>query len=216
MTEFLDAVTGGDVNRVHQLLDQAPGLVSARSESGVSAVLLAVYYGKPDVARTLVSRGARLDVFDASALGDLERVQSLVEADPGLANAYAPDGFQPLGLASFFGHKRVVKFLLAQGAEVNSPSRNAQRVMPLHSAVANRHLDIARLLVEHGADVNARQAQDFTPLHAAADNGQLDMVALLLAHGADPAARMALGKTPADFARERGHTAVAEALEAAA
>lgn len=70
-------------------------------------------------------------------------------------------------------------------------------------------------MVEHSADVNARQAQDFTPLHAAADNGQLDMVALLLAHGADPGARMAPGKTPADFARERGHTAVAEALEVA-
>jgi len=58
---------------------------------------------------------------------------------------------------------------------VNSPSRNAQRVMPLHSAAAGRHLTIMQALLAHGADPNARQADDFTPLHAAAQNGQIEM-----------------------------------------
>ena len=95
-----------------------------------------MYYGQPAVGNLLVARGATLDVFSAAAAGQLEKVQELVAAEPDLANAYAEDGFQPLGLAAFFGHADVVRFLLAHGSQVNSPSRNDQHVMPLHSAVA--------------------------------------------------------------------------------
>src|SRR5512135_3096541 len=143
---------------VAQRLEVEPALVNARDENGLSAVLTAAYYQEPDIARLLVQRGAELNVFEACAVGELPRVQALVKQQPDLINAYAPDGFQPLGLAAFFGHTDMVEFLLSQGAAVNSPSRNAMRVMPLHSAIANRRSAIVRLLLDHGADVNAAQA----------------------------------------------------------
>ena len=93
---------------------------------------------------------------------------------------------------------------------------NGMAVMPLHSAAAARSAPIARLLLEGGAPVNARQGQDeggFTSLMEAALNGQLDMVELLMRHGADPFMKDHDGKTAADHARAGGHTALPARLE---
>src|SRR6185503_20618238 len=98
-------------------------------------------------------KSAALNIFEAAASGRRDRVAALVDAQPAIVNAYADDGFQPLGLAAFFGHTGVVEFLLGRGAAVNSPSNNAQNVMPLHSAAAGRHLAIVNLLLDRGADV---------------------------------------------------------------
>jgi uncharacterized protein len=210
---FLEAVKAGEMEVVAELLDEDPDLLNARDPDGVSAVLLAIYYNQPKVTELLVERGAPLDIFEAAATGQLERVRVLVEAQPGEVNAYAPDGFQPLGLAAFFGHPDVAFFLLERGAEVDSPSHNPQKVRPLHSAVAAGQVEIARALVERGADVNAVQQGGFTPLHGAVQNGQVEMVQLLLDHGADSSARAADGRNALDFARDGGHDQVIEMLE---
>ncbi len=207
---FFDSIKKGDHLAVEALLAQNPELVTAVDSSGTSAVLTSIYYGQPSITQLLIRHGAPLNLFEASAAGQIEVVQEILDASPEQVNAWAPDGFQPLGLACFFGHTPLVELLLARGAEVNSPSRNALRVQPLNSAVAAQNLDIARLLLEHGADANARQGEDFTPLHAAAQNGQIEMIHLLLEHGADPAVRSANGKTPYDLAIEAGHMDAAE------
>ena len=213
---FLDAVTQGDRPTIEEMLSSQPELVHSRSANGVSAILLAVYYGMPDMAHFLIAHGANPDIFEASATGLTKRVQDLLEADPSLVNAVAADGYQPLGLASFFGHSEAARYLVEHGAQVNSASRNGQRVMPLHSAAAGQHLEIARLLLENGADPNAVQADDFTPLHAAADNGQVEMVKLLLSCGADPGLKMRGGQTAYDLASAKGHTEAASLLKASA
>lgn len=210
---LIKAIQGGDHARVEKLLELEPALVGSVDENGLSAVLVALYNNHPEIASILVERGARLDIFAACAAGNLERVCQLVDAQPGLANAVAKDGFQPLGLATFFGHLDVARFLLQRGAEVNSPSDNGLHVMPLHSAAANCHLEIARLLLEEGAMVNARQADDFTPLHAAAQNGQLEMVKLLLDYGADVRAASGSGQTALDFAQQSKNEDVIHLIE---
>lgn len=209
---MIEALQRGDRKLVRELLNEDPDLAGARTNGGVSVVLLAVYYGEPELAQLMVQLGAPISIFEAAALGDPERARELLEADPELAEAVAPDGFTPLGLASFFGHPEVVALLLECGANPNHASHNAQEVAPLHSAAAGRHLEIARMLLDRGADVHAVQAGDFTPLHSAAQNGQLELVELLLIHGADPQALSAGGQTPLDLAREKGHTAVVERL----
>ena len=212
--DFLAAIRAGDSAEVTRLLDIEPALVYARDEQGLSAVLTAAYYQEPGIARLLVQRGAELSVFEACAAGELSRVQALVEQQPELINAYAPDGFQPLGLAAFFGQTEIVEFLLSQGAEVNSPSRNALRVMPLHSATANKRTEIARLLLDQGANVDATQADNFTPLHEAAQNGLLNVRQWLLERGASVNPRLSSsGKTPLALAIEHQHAAVAKLLK---
>lgn len=153
----------------------------------MSDILQAIYRGDTGEAERLAA-GKELDVFEASALGRVERVRELLEADPSVANAWADDGFQPLGLASFFGHADVARLLVQHGAEVNSASRNQMKVMPLHSAAAAQDADvryeIAQLLLEAGADPNARQQDEYTPLMAADQHGDMRLRELLVAHGA--------------------------------
>lgn len=212
--KFFQAIADGDAAMVASLLATHPELLRERSAQGASPVLTAAYNGQPEIAALLAQQSAETDVFEAAATGDAARLEALLGEDGALANAVAPDGFGPLGLASFFGHSDAATALLARGAAVNAASQNGQRVMPLHSAVAGGHYAIAKALVEHGADVNVAQADDFTPLHGAAQNGQAEMVRLLLDHGANPGARTSEGHTPRDKALEAGHTEVAALLEA--
>jgi uncharacterized protein len=211
--EFVEAIKEGDFHRVQQMIEQDPSLTDAKSSSGVSAILLALYYGSPAIAELLIAQDASLDIFEAAAAGKLNRVRLLLDEQPSLVNAFASDGFQPLGLAAFFGHAHIVELLLARGAEVNSASANAQRVMPLHSAVAGQHVEVARMLLEHGADVNAKQQDEFTPLHEAAQNGQLEMIQLLLAFGAKKDQQKSDGQTAFSIALEKGFSEAADLLK---
>jgi uncharacterized protein len=153
----------------------------------MSDVLQAIYRGDTGEAERLAA-GRELDVFEASALGRAERLRELLDEDPSLANAWAGDGFQPLGLASFFGHVDAARLLVERGAEVNSASRNPMKVMPLHSAAAAQdpdvRYDIAKLLLEAGADPDARQQDEYTPLMAADQHSDQRLRELLVEHGA--------------------------------
>jgi hypothetical protein len=69
-------------------------------------------------------------------------------------------------------------------------------VTPLHVAVATQNLHLAQFLLEHGADVNARDATDRTPLHYAVNRRDLELIRLLLDAKADPDAKDSAGQTP--------------------
>ena len=202
--EFFSAITTGDLAKVNEMLKADPQLARAKDEKGVSAILKATYYGKKDIAAALLATGIELNIFEAAATGQTARVSALVKQDAARANAFAPDGFHPLGLAVFFGHRETVEALLAAGAEVNAASRETMKVTPLHSAAAARQPAIARLLIAHGAKVNAAQAESgFTPLHEATANGDLEFAKLLLEHGAEINVKTNDGKTPLAFAISR-------------
>lgn len=213
LERFFSCIEDGDFEAVKEMLEEDPGLANSRSLDGMSPVLAAMYHEHPGIAQLIIASGAELNIFEAAAVGRLDRVHEILDQDPELVDAIAPDGFQPLGLACYFGHEDVAAHLLERGAAVDSASHNPMKVMPLHSAVAARSLEITRLLIEHGAPVNAVQADHITPLHAAAQNGDIAIVRLLLAAGADPNLRDAEGKTALDFAREEDHSEVVELLQ---
>jgi uncharacterized protein len=213
--ELFVAITARDQAAVDRILAADPGAASAVDANGVSALLTAAYHGNAAAVSALRATGIELNVFEAAAVGDLGRVRALVDGDPALARAFAPDGFHPLGLAAFFHHPAVVAFLIAAGADVSAPSRNQMKVTALHSAIAGQDRESSLALIAAGADVNAKQQDDFTALHEAAQNGDREIVDALLAAGADPSLPLASGDRPADIARKHGHPEIARALEQA-
>jgi ankyrin repeat protein len=214
-TEFIAAVKKGDREVVERMLTSDPALVNARDEQGVSAVLLSHYYGKTEVAQALLARRPELDIFEATTAGDAVRVRVLLATDRSLANAWSPDGFFPLGLAAFFKRPAIARILLENGADPRMASKPAG-FTPLHSAVADdagsEVKDLVQMLIDAGADPNARSASGGTPLHTAGFTGNVPVTEMLLAAGADPEATDAKGLTPLDHARERSHPEVAAML----
>lgn len=208
---ILEAVKAGDAERVRSLLDEDATLADARSAAGESALMTAVYRGRRDLAAALLAAGASVDVFAAAALGDVTRLRALV-TEAGNASPYAHDGWTPLHLAAFFGHRDAAALLLDAGAEVAAVSRNSMRNTPLHAAAAGGHSEVALLLIDRGAPVSVPDAGGHTPLHIAADNGLLSVVEALLARGADPLAVDAEQMTPLARAAARNHNEIIDAL----
>ena len=209
--ELIESIRKSDAAGVAALLDEDRSLLQA-SAGPVSALMLAVYHGRRDIAQLFLDRGAEPAFGEAVALGDGERVRSLLAANPSLLLDFTPDGFTPAGLAIFFRHPDLARELIERGADIHAAARNAQRVAPVHAAASVGDMASMRLLLERGADPNARQHLGYAPLHAAAANGDRATAELLVAHGANPKAATDDGKTPADFATERSHNDLAEWL----
>jgi ankyrin repeat protein len=209
---FIDAIKAGEFERVKAMLTAAPALIDARSRTGESAILTAVYQRQKEIVNLLVARGAPLSLFEACAAGELERVERHVAEHRAEINSYSADGWTPLHLAAFFGHGRIAELLIADGADVKAQSRNATGNTPLHAALAGNHKVVAGLLFGGGADVNAEDAAGWRPLHIAAANNNIDAIKALVAQGADVAAANAEGRTALSLATEKNHREAAALL----
>jgi uncharacterized protein len=207
---FIDAIKAGEFDRVKAMVSEDPTLIDARSRTGDSAILTAVYHRQKEIVNLLVARGASLSLFEACAAGEIERVERTLDSSS--VNAYSADGWTPLHLAAFFGHPKVAELLLAENADVAARSRNSNGNTPLHAALAGNHKLVAGLLIGRGADVNAADANGWRPLHLAAANNNLDAINALIAQGADVTAGNREGSTPLSIAQEKNHREAAALL----
>jgi ankyrin repeat protein len=189
MAKIFESIKAGDIDAVRAAVKEDPGAAAARDEDGRSAVRAALYVQKQEIADVLLEAEPELDVFDAAALGDVDRLTELLDADGDLVKSYSEDGYTPLHFAAFFARGPAVRLLLDRGADVGAVSRNDMEVQPLHSAVAANAREVVAALLNAGADVNARQAGGFTPFMAAEkEEAEGEMVRLLMDHGAEEAA----------------------------
>ncbi len=203
-TEFFESIKQGDKEEVERRLTLDPVLIHTR-ENGLSPILVAAYHQEPEIASFLADKTVGLTIFEAAATGKINNIIRLLARDPDLVNAYSGDGFQPLGLACFFGYLDVAEYLIKAGANINSPSNNKLKAAPIQSAAAGGHRQIVKMLLENGADPNIREQAGHTPLHAAAQNGDEELIRILLFGGADINLRSEDGKTPLDLAIAEGH-----------
>lgn len=202
----------GNARALNDLLAAQPALATTQTSHRVSPVMLSCYYKKPEISAVLLQYAGELSIFEAAAVGKFDEVAHLLYENPDLINTYSEDGFTPLGLAAYFGHEDITRYLLLKGADANIASRNGYNVYPLHSAVAADYTMIAKMLMEAGAQVNVTQMSGVTPLHSAAQNGNIELLIVLLEAGALVHVRMEGGKTPANLAAEKGFTEIARIL----
>ncbi|MEE9593014.1 MAG: ankyrin repeat domain-containing protein, partial [Thermoplasmata archaeon] len=168
-----------------------------------------------EIGALLMRRGARPDIFEASALNLNSRARELVESDRLWVDRYSFDGWTPLHLGAHFGSVDVLRTLLANGANHRATSHNSNGNQPLQAAAAGRQIEAVTLLLEAGADPDADSESGFTALRTAAASGDVDMTRNLLESGATVDVMTEGGKTPMELAIEADHAAVVDILEAA-
>lgn len=145
----------------------------------------------------LRARGAYVDICTAASIGDLERVKTLLDQDPTLANrvseyvSYYIGSGTPLRNAAARGHIDVVRLLLERGADPNLPEVGiAPRGYALYSAVANGHFETVKLLLAHGAYPNPQVESSADALSRAISNADQPMIDLLCSYGATRAVHL--------------------------
>ena len=146
------------------------------ADPGLSA---AIRTGLPSMMKMLIQGGADVNQPDA-------------------------DGLTPLGLAARLGRLQCVQLLLASGAKVSGGTEAGHA--PIVEATANKHLYVAIMLLDNGADKKARSAQGLSLMHIAAEKGSQELIKLFLRRGlsvndAIPADyKYFKHRTPLDFA----------------
>lgn len=209
---LITAIKAGDADEVRQLLDERPELAATRDENGLPVILLALFHQQREVADVLLAAEPELGILEAAATGRADRVRELLAQDPQARHERTPEGFTTLGLAAFLGGPEVVAILLEAGADPDDDADNPNRVRPVHAAAAARDRESLRLLLDAGADPNARQQAGFTPLHAAAHADEPELARLLLEHGADPTLKTDDGRDAARIAADDGSGRVSALL----
>ena len=124
-------------------------------------------------------------------------------------------GFTFLMRGSFRGRIDIVKYLLGKGALVDQKDKYGGTA--LYAALGGNHLDVARLLLESGADPNV-QPYDVScafPLYSAAQYNQPEACELLLGFGANLDQKSAYGMTSLDIAIHLNNTKLIKILQAA-
>jgi ankyrin repeat protein len=201
-----------------KLLLDANAPVDERDEKGLTALHYAAFVGNAKIVKALLQAKATVDV-EHEKVGTPLSI-AVMQRHPEVCRLLLLAGAKPLSgrLSSVslfdrvvYGDLAAVKLLLDSGADPNSIEDIAhiKGVTPLHMAAEMGHLEIAELLTQRGAKLDARTSTDSQHIHQAAMNGHDKMVALLLELGADVNCRDDNGVTPLDFAifRENYQTA---------
>ena len=169
-----------DVERVKHLHKLAPALVYARATWDESAIEAASHMGLTPLARYLADHGAPVSTCTATLLGLRPRVDALVTADPACVRERGAHDIALLAYAAYGEqHPEIADFLLRAGAGVHEKALGGMTT--LHLAASKGYVDLAEVLLAHGADVN--EPGRVTPLGAAIRAKQEKMADFLKSRG---------------------------------
>jgi quinoprotein dehydrogenase-associated probable ABC transporter substrate-binding protein len=230
--ELSNAVLASDRERVALLLDKGAD-INARNLQGLAPIHGAARQRDSTMIAFLVERGADVNARDSDGWTALvhaafrNHVPSIeVLAESGANLEAGPPGFTPLSIALAEGKFYAAKALLDVGASANEPA-GADKLTPLMLVASQREVEqraarlsqgpssveIAKLLVQNGADVNAKSIKGMTPLMVAAAHDNPPLIGVLAQAGADLGAKLPDGKTALQIAALNNNKAAVQQLE---
>jgi uncharacterized protein len=189
--EIIDKISRGRTDLVFDLL-ALPDWKNILNEGEIKVLQWFVYYNDVTALKAILANGGDLSSIDLN--GELRN-------------------------AAFFGHWKVVDFLIKHGADVNFAQPDTGETA-LHSSLAKAgrpyYLFVVKLLIENGANINAKtisgketgvfmrdvRTKGETPLHRAAAYADEEIIKYLLENGADKEAQDAYGNSPISYASE--------------
>jgi len=203
----------GRSHDIDLLLIGNPELLQDVTSHGISPLLLACYYNKPQIIRILLQHTKSMTIHEACAAGLTSYVEAIIQQLPSVINEWSSLGFTRLSPATYFNKTDIVRLLLSKKVNPNIATKNEQLAYPLHIAASNNNEEIGKLLIEAGADVNVIQSTGETPLHFAAQHGNIDLIVTLLEFDADTRIVNLSGQSPADLAYQKGYKEIADILK---
>ena len=227
------ASLGGFYDLAEHLVGKHPEHINSRGGLMMTPLVAALGGKHFEVAELLHRNGADVDVRssskntplrEASWVGVLDIMQWLLNHDADV-NTQGVDGYTPLHCAAKHGHLQAFQMLIKHNADIHI--RNDFGMTPLHDAAAGDNdrrdhvIDIMQVLLDHGANPNARCIDNSTPLHHSCwwktggympHQGTVEGTRLLLKHGAIVDAEDDEGRTPLQLALEHGREDIATCL----
>ena len=204
--------------------------VNAKGNDGVTPMHYAVWKDAAETAEVLIRHGADVNTKDENGMTPMhyaafydaaETVKVLLKHGADI-QAKNNKGETPLNYAAFYDAAETAKVLRRYGGREQAALENQRQeqatsddkhgVTPLHKAAANNRYKTAEVLLNNGADVNAKNKYGWTPLHLAALNNASATAEVLLKQGADVNAKDKYGFTPLHDAAEKDASATAEVL----
>lgn len=182
--EFLQAIEYGVEEKVGAMLEEDDRLLRIQTLQGITPLALAAKIGHANIVRMLMARDADLHVMDEEERMFALRwacfrahegvVRAMVDEDDRLLEARTSEGFTPLILAARCGDVKIVRMLMARGADphaIDDMERTA-----LHYASYGTHEEIVEVLLDCGANASSVTADGHTPLTVASFQGSLPIV----------------------------------------
>lgn len=204
------AAKGAHVPAAEVLLDA--GADVNKQKGGLSALHWAVFSGDSGIVKCLLSRGARLDLpgeakclpIHCATTRDLREILDILLSHGADINARDSLGWTPLHYAACGNDKTRNDILLhtSQGTELKFEQRRCD----------DKHIRLARYMLERSADVNAKTNEGNTPLHFAARWGFGPLIRLFLDSGANVNASNGTGETPLHWLALLGTVDLAKTL----
>ena len=178
----------GLTDRIIELVERDPGLLTQRDENGYSLLQTAATRGNRnpvqresgrEIVRALVRCGAEMDAFTAAGMNDVESLSRILESDPGAADSRLANGVSPVCFAAWSISHESLEMLLKAGADPNVTY--GSDMTPLRRAARYDDTASCRLLLEHGAVPTDRAV-----IEATWRNKDPECVKLLLDYGGNP------------------------------
>ena len=203
------AVTAGEAT-VQMVLERNDVEVDRRGRWGETPFYRAIQRGRLVEAQMLLNAGADPNLPNTNSQTPLswaaaegcEESLELVLQQPTIAlDLIDISGRTPLARAAENGHTKIVRLLLAKGANIESLDNEKRSALCL--AAANGHKVVVKLLLKNNAQINVQDRKGNTPLALATENNHDAVVRLLLENGADPELPDEDEETPFEKARDR-------------